>query len=417
MMRMDRRALMGLALGAAVTTAATPGLARTRLPVRWMRSWSSAQQIAEPHNALPPDSLTDATLRQLVRLTLGGGRFRVRVSNLFGAEPLVVKGARVARPEALDAPRTLPGSDRPLTFGGRADVSIPAGADYLSDPVDMAVEAFDTLAVSLWLAGSPTLQTSHPGSRATSYVTPGDRTAAPDLPDAMRADHWYFLSGVDVETADAAPGIMVVGDSITDGYGVQPNTNARWTDFLAERLRVEHPDRRGAVLNAGLGGNRIVADGLGPGALARFDRDVLFPPGVGCAVVLIGVNDLGGLSRDPAATPEAHVRLVGAMTGALEQMAARGRDHGVRMIGATITPFGRSEYYHATPDTEGARQAVNGWIRTSGAFDGVIDFDAAMRDPADPTRLNRALDNDGLHPSIEGYRALAAAVDLSLFDA
>lgn len=415
MMRMDRRSLLGLAFGSAAA-AATPSLARTVPPLRWMRSWSSAQQIAEPHNALPPESLSDATLRQQVRLTLSGGRFRVRLSNLFGAEPLVVKGAHVARPVALDGPRTLPGSDRPLLFAGRPEVSIPAGADYLSDPVDMAVEAFDTLSVSLWLAGSPTLQTSHPGSRATSYVTPGDRTAEANLPDATRVDHWYFLSGVDVETSRAAPGIMVVGDSITDGYGVQPNTNTRWTDFLAERLRAERPDQPRAVLNAGFGGNRLLADGLGPGTLARFERDVLFPPGVGFAVVLIGVNDLGGLSRDPAATPEAHARLVEAMTGALDQMARRGRDHGVRMIGATIMPFGKSGYYHATPETDGARRAVNDWIRTSGAFDRLIDFDAAMRNPADPIQLNPTWDNDGLHPSVDGYRAMAAAVDLSMFD-
>ena len=415
MTALHRRSLLGLGLAAGALSMTGAALASAPPHARWMRSWSSAQMAVDGANALPPEAIADATLRQCVRLTLAGSGVRVRVSNLFGYEPLNVLAGGVARPVALDGPAVMPGSHRPLSFDGRPSVIVPPGAEYLSDPVDLTVAAFDSLMVSLHLAAAPTVQTGHPGSRATSYVLAGDQTAAADLPGATRADHWWFLSGVDVRAA-AAPGVMVIGDSITDGYGVQPNTNTRWTDALAERLAAERPTTPRAVLNAGFGGNRLLADGVGPGVLSRFERDVLTVPGVGNAIVLIGVNDLGVMSRDALDTPEAMTELAHAMTSALAQIVLRGRDAGVRMIGGTITPFVGSDYYHPGPTGEAARQAVNGFIRSSGAFDRVIDFDAALRDPADPSRLLAAYDNDHLHPTIAGYRAMAEAVDLSIFD-
>ncbi|KQS53913.1 GDSL family lipase [Brevundimonas sp. Leaf363] len=415
MTALHRRSLLGLGLAAGALSMTGAALASAPPHARWMRSWSSAQMAVDGANALPPEAIADATLRQCVRLTLGGSGVRVRVSNLFGADPLTVLAGGVARPVALNGSAVMPGSHRALSFDGRPSVIVPPGAEYLSDPVDLTVAAFDSLMVSLHLAVAPGVQTGHPGSRATSYVLARDQTAAGDMPGATRADHWWFLSGVDVRTT-AAPGVMVIGDSITDGYGVQPNTNARWTDALAERLAAERPDTPRAVLNAGFGGNRLLADGVGPGVLSRFERDVLSVPGVGHAIVLIGVNDLGVMSRDNLDTPDAMTELAHRMISALAQIALRGREAGVRMIGGTITPFVGSDYYHPGPVSEAARQAVNNFIRSAGAFDSVIDFDAALRDPADPSRLLAAYDNDHLHPTIAGYRAMAEAVDLSLFD-
>lgn len=415
MIELRRRSLLGLSLGAAIGTVAPRALARS-LPMRWARSWSSAQQVAEPHNALPAAVGAEITLRQCVRLTLDGWRVRVRFSNLFGAEALTITTARIGRPALAGAPTVDPASDLPLRFDGRADIVIPAGAEYLSDPVPLRVEQFDNLLVTSTIAAVPAVQTSHPGARATSYLLPGDHSAERDWSNATAADHWWFISGVDVETT-IKPGVMVIGDSITDGYGVQPNTNTRWTDFLAERIARERAGLwRMPVLNAGLGGNRLLADGVGPSVLSRFERDVLTVPGVGHAIVLIGVNDLGVMSRDGLDTPEAMIELAQRMTSALAQIALRGREAGVCMIGGTITPFVGSDYYHPGATGEAARQAVNGFIRSAGAFDGVIDFDAALRDPSDPSRLLEAYDNDHLHPTIAGYRAMAEVVDLSLFD-
>ena len=384
--------------------------------VHWVRSWASSQQVPEPHNALPSDDLRDATLRQVVRLTIGGERIRVRVSNLFGTEPLRIGSVHVARSADPASARIVPASDRAVTFGGRSGIAVPAGAEYVSDPIALAAAPMSHLAVSLHLPEAPARQTSHPGSRATSYVLQGDHTGAADLPEAQRVVHWYQLTAVDVAAAPENAAIAVLGDSITDGFGVQPDSDTRWTDFLVRRLRVEPGMRHLAVLNHGLGGNRILLDGLGPNALARFDRDVLGQPGVKYMILLIGVNDLGTLTRDAPASGEAHRALVADMTGALAQVAARARERGIVAIGATILPYGGSEYYHPDAANEADRQAVNAWIRAPGHFDAVIDFDAALRDPADPARLAARWDSgDGLHPSIAGYEAMAAAVDLELF--
>jgi len=290
---------------------------------------------------------------------------------------------------------------------------VPAGADYWSDAVALPVKAGADLVLSIHFAEPPARQTSHPGSRATSYYAPGDQVAALQLASAKTVDRWYQIAGIEV-TSPRGSAVVVLGDSITDGYGVQPNTNQRWTDHLAARMRADPKLREMAVLNAGIGGNRLLLDGIGPNALARFDREVLTPPGVTHLILFEGVNDLGTLTRDAPATPEEHAALVEKMIGAIRQMAARARARGIKVIGATISPYGGSAYYHPDAANEADRQAVNAWIRAPGNLDGVIDFDAALRDPAKPTHLRADFDNDGLHPSIAGYRAMAEAVPLGL---
>ncbi len=382
---------------------------------RWVGGWASSQMVAENEHALPEGAMDDVTLRQVVRLTASGDRIRVRVSNAFGDAPLRIARAAVSRPTTRDGAIIDPATVRRLTFAGRPDVMVPAGAEFISDPVDFEVEALSHLAVTFHVTEAPPRLTAHPGARATSGMAPGDQTGAAALTDETTFTRWYLLSGVDVLGPPEAGAIVVLGDSITDGYGVQPDTDARWPDVLAERLQAAPRTAHLSVLNHGIGGNRVLRDGLGPNALARFERDVLSQTGVTHLILLEGVNDLGVLTRDAPATPEAHAALVADMIAAYAQMTARARARRITVIGATITPYGGSDYYHPDAANEADRQAINAWFRTPGNVDAVIDFDAVMRDPDRPTHLRPEYDSDGLHPSIEGYRAMGEAVDLTLF--
>ena len=382
----------------------------------WVGSWATSVQIPEDRNTLPAADLENATLRQVVRVTLGGERIRVRLSNAFGTQPLRIDAAAVAR--SADPGSARIGGSVALTFSGQSAIVIPAGADYISDPVNLAVPANSHLAISLYLPAAPARQTGHPGSRATSYLVHGNRVAAPDLPGAQTANRWYQIAGVDVEAPARAAAIVTFGDSITDGYGVRPNTDTRWPDVLARRLQADPATRHLSVLNHGIGGNRVLLDELGPNALARFERDVLAQPGVRFLIILEGVNDLGTSTREAPIGEEAHRALVRNIIAAYAQMIQRARARGIRVIGATIIPYGTSAYYHPDEANEADRQAINAWIRAPGQFDAVVDFDAVLRDPADPRRMLPALDSgDGLHPSLSGYEAMANAVPLSLFTA
>lgn len=380
----------------------------------WVASWAASQMVPTGENIAPAEDLTDATLRQIVRVTIGGKRLRVRLSNAFGTAPLVISAASIALSADNTSSRIVPASLKSLTFGGATSVTIPAGADYLSDPVDMAVAPGTDLALTFHLPSPPERQTGHPGARAHSHFAHGQQVGAEALTGAKTSTRWYVIGGVEVD-APGAQALVILGDSITDGYGVQPNTNARWPDRLAVRMRANPATRQMAVLNAGIGGNRLRLDGTGPNALARFEREVLSPPGVTHLLVIEGINDLGTLTRDAPATPEQHAALVREMIGVLRQIVARARAHGIKVIGGTIMPDGASAYYHPDAANEADRAAVNAWIRAPGNFDAVIDFDAAMRDPANPTRLRPDLDSgDGLHPSIAGYQAMADAVPLAV---
>ena len=382
----------------------------------WVGSWAASQQLVEPHNSLAPDDLRDATLRQVVHLSLGGSTLRVKLSNRFGSAPLRFTGVHIARAESAASARIVAGTDKAVTFHSAADVTVPAGADYVSDPIKFPVEPLSDLAITLRIDTPPAQQTGHPGSRATSYVVHGDQLTAPDLPDAKKVEHWYFIAGVDVDAISRSAAIVTLGDSITDGHGATTNGNDRWPDILARRLQVQQGTQNVAVLNHGIGGNRLLLDGLGPNALARFDHDVLAQPGVRYVIVLEGVNDLGMFSKDGGVPPAEHQQEVVRITGAYEQIVTRAHAHGIQVFGATITPFVGSAFYHPGPDTEADRQAINEWIKTPGHFDAVTDFDKLVRDPEHPDRLLAKFDSgDHLHPSAAGYAAMGEAVPLSLF--
>jgi lysophospholipase L1-like esterase len=393
----------------AATLLAIPAQAQERRPHdNWTGSWATSQQIPEDRNALPARAMDDATLRQTVHLSVGGTLLRLRLSNAFGTAPLHVTSAHVARAAAPGSDRIEAGSDIALRFSDREDVTIPAGAEYVSDPVRLAGA---DIAISLHFEAAPAQQTSHPGSRTTSYLLHGNHVSDTALPGATSFDHWFNIAGIDVQVPQGGA-VVVMGDSITDGRGSTTNGNDRWTDALAQRLAAAR--RNIGVLNHGIGGGHVLLDGLGPNAMSRFDRDVLAQPGVRWLIVFEAINDIGTFDPDGAKPKAAHDELVRQLTGAYGQMIAKAHDTGIKVYGATITPFMDCGPYHPKAITEADRVAVNGWIRSH--FDAAIDFDAAVRDPARPDHLAAAYDSgDGLHLSPAGYRVLAAAVPLSLF--
>jgi lysophospholipase L1-like esterase len=420
---MRRRTL--LALGAAAAPAAVglaaAGPAAAAGRPRWAHTWTAMPQLTEPGN-LPPAPFTgaaavlvDTTLRQTVHLSIGGRRLRVRFSNAFGGAPLPITAAAVALPAEgrPGVPAIRPGSSRPLTFGGRPSTVVPVGAPVVSDPVDLPVSPGSELTVTVYLAaGQASLNlTSHPGSRTTSYLVAGDRHTDTDLPGATPVDHWYLLSGVEVHTATRTGGLVVVGDSLTDGRGSTTNGNDRWPDQLAARLRSRPATAGVAVLNQAAGGNRVLNDGLGPNVLARLDRDVLALSSADRLLLFEGVNDIGTAPAEDAAQRQVTDDLVAAY----RQVALRADD--LFRIGATLTPFGGNTGYDDPAGLrERSRLAVNERIRHGGIFDAVVDFDAAVRDPAAPGRLAPSYDvGDHLHLNPAGYRALAAAVPFGLF--
>jgi lysophospholipase L1-like esterase len=416
-MRVSWKRIAFLCVVAAFFALESADAQNSALVVHWVGSWAASQQVPETANLLDPELMRDATLREVVHLSVGGAQIRVRVSNAFGAQPLHLTGVHVARPVSAAGAAIEVGSDTAVMFNGTPDVTIPAGAEYVSDPVTFSVAALSSLAISIHYEEPPVGETGHPGSRATSYVVHGDAVSAANLPDAKTVDHWYQIAGVDVVGSEKAAAVVTLGDSITDGHGATTNGNDRWPDVLAARMQAGKSTRMMGVLNQGIGGNRLLVDGLGPNALARFDRDVIAQTAVKCVILLEGVNDLGMLTRDHDASDEAHKDLVKRIEGAYAQMIVRAHARGIRVIGATILPYGGSNYYHPGPQSEADRQAINAWIRDPGHFDGVVDFDQLTRDPAHPDRLSPTYDSgDGLHPGPAGYKSMGEAIPLKLFE-
>jgi lysophospholipase L1-like esterase len=375
----------------------------------WVRSWAAAPQRADQD--LP--DIADATLRQEVRISFGGSRVRIRFTNEFGGTGVTIGAARVgiAGPDGT----ILAGSDRGLTFAGTPSMYVPAGAPAISDPVDLVVPALATVVVSVYLPGRVKDVTGHNLVAGPGWIMPGDQTAAAALPSAAEPlDGRALLSGVETLVPESAVGIVAIGSSVTDGGGGATNAaGGGWPEQLAARF---------AVANQGISGNRLLNDGFGASILARFDRDVLALPGVTHLVLLGGMNDIAYSIAPGDVDPEfAGIMTTDAPIGTADVIAAyrqiveRAHAHGVAVFGATLTPYGGSG--SSTPDGEAARQHVNDWIRSSGAFDAVLDFDAVWRDPEDPARVAAGFDlGDHLHGNDAGYRALADSIDLGLFD-
>jgi lysophospholipase L1-like esterase len=370
----------------------------------------------------PPPVFKDQTIRMVIRPEITGERLRLRLSNAFGRAPLRIDAVHVALSQ--QGAKIDPRSDHVVTFNHAASVEIPAGAPILSDPVAMSIRPFEELAVSIYVAAPATADTIHFWGQHDTYIAgPGDLTSKPDFPTSKTTTSWYWLAGLEVWNAQGARATVAFGDSITDGAGVKQDEYLDWPDQLADRLRSGKAGM--AVLNEGIGGNRILYDGAGVSALARFNRDVLANPGVANLIVLEGINDIGWPEMKPPASmkieppgisPFAAQRVTAAdLILGLEQIIARAHEQGIRVFGATMTPYQGADYY--TANGEAVREEVNHWIRTSGAFDGVIDFDAAVKDPQNPLRFREDYQSgDHLHPSAAGYKAMANAVDLSLLN-
>lgn len=378
----------------------------------WTGTWGCALQLTEPNN-LPPVTLANTTLRQFVRVSIGGKKVRVRFSNIFGTSPMTIHTVHIAlaaNKGVTGSGGIYPDTDKTLTFNSAAEVLIPKGESVISDPLDFDLHALADVAVSICLGDiSETALTGHPGSRATSFISASNAVSASSLPDARKLAHWYLMTSIEVQADNPSQTIVVLGDSITDGRGSTTDGNNRWPDILAQRLSTNVPTANVAVVNMGIGGNGIFG-GLGPSAQKRFDRDVLGQAGVRYLILFEGVNDIG--SKTSSMTTATN------LVNAYAQFANKAHAQNIRTYGATITPFGGNGYYTTLHEEE--RQFVNAWIRTNTVFDGMIDFDAAVRDSVTLTNFQMAYHpglnaNDGLHLNPLGYKAMAEAIDLHLF--
>jgi lysophospholipase L1-like esterase len=374
----------------------------------WVGTWTAAPAPAEGA------AFANHTLRMIPRLSIGGGTVRVRVSNAYGVRPLQIGAARIALRDR--GPAIVPGSDRQLSFGGEARATIAAGAVLVSDPVALEVPALADLAVSLYLPQELTASFGITGryARQTNYISPpGDFTGEAAMPVGKLTDDWYFLCGVDVVAPENTAGVVAVGDSLTDANISTHDGHHSWPSQLARRLAAR-AGRPIAVMNQGLGGNRILHDVRGDSGLKRFDRDVIAQPGVTHAIIMLGTNDL----RNRSAKPEEEVNAAQMIAG-LKQLALRGQSAGIKMIGCTLTPFWNETFLPGAwnPRREAVREAVNAWLRGGTAFDALVDFDKALRDPENALRMLPKYDcGDHLHPSDLGYRTMGDAIDLALFD-
>ena len=406
-----RHRFIAVALAALV---AVPAGVNAAEPGAWIGSWTaSPQPIWGPDFAFPtniPATLQNQTIRQVARISLGGQRIRIVLSNEYGSRPLLIGAAHIALAGTGSA--IVAGTDRPITFGGKASAIVPPGAPLVSDPVDLAVAPLASVAVSVFLPGKTHATTFHWDGRQTAYLARGNQVATDRIKTDSTTGARIFLSGIQVEAAAPAGAVVVIGDSITDGNGATIDANARWPDFLAARLAPKNV----AVLNAGISGARLLGDRMGVNALARFDRDVLSQPQVKTVIVLLGINDISwpGTAFDlHGISPSADTLISG-----YRQLIARAHARGVRVVGATLTPFEGAlrgtpldNYYQ--PYKDDLRQQINAWIRSSDEFDAVIDFDKLASDPSHPMRLKPEFDSgDHLHPGDRGNKAMADAIDL-----
>ena len=392
----------------------------------WVATWSTYQPLthtpppataisgfARPGMALQQTlnsrGFHDQTARMIVRTSIGGSRVRIRLANSFGNAPVMVGAAHIAL-RAKDS-EIVPDSDRTLTFNGKPGCTLGPGVVLLSDPVDLKIPVFGDVAISLWFPGDTGPVTSHNGLHTTYISKAGDLTGQPAIPDPLTTGAYYWLTGLEVVGPPSAAAIVALGDSITESFRSTPDTNRSWPAVLSERLLANKATANVAVANLGIGGNRLLREGTGASALARFDHDVLAQPGAKWVIVLEGINDIGRGDTVPGEAVTAE-----ELIAAQEQILERAHEFGLKAIGCTLPPFEGANYYRE--NGEAIRQALNAWIRTSRAWDAIVDFDKATQDPASPKKLRPEFDSgDHLHLSDAGYKAMADAIDLKIFAA
>jgi lysophospholipase L1-like esterase len=416
--RPPERRLFFKALGsAALAASALFGCASFDAPpskphATWAASPSDYNVVPSTTGVAPiPATFTDTTLRHTMRTSLGGDRVRVRFSNVFGKNTLRIDGAHIAG--SAGGAAIEPALDRPITVAGQPSFSVPAGAERWSDPVDLGLPTNASVAVSIYVAGATPVTTYHALGRQTTYVANGNQLGAATVSAASTQQSYYWINGIDVYSRQGANVLVAFGDSITDGFNSTVDASKRYPNVLARRFAAEATARPVSVVNAGISGNRVLTDAAGPKGIGRFERDVLGQRSVTHTIILLGINDLGYCGRFGAA------QCVSAeqVTAGLASMVAKAKERGVKVHLATLTPFkGAAFPGYYNDEAERKRQAVNAWIRGNAGVNGIVDFDLALQDPADPQRLRPAWDSgDHLHPNDAGYEAMANAIDLSRF--
>ncbi len=403
-----QRSLLTALLLIAAAVLAPLAQAQDHSDPRWLTTWTTSPSTL-PGQPDPADSPEHQTLRLIAHTSAGGDAVRIRLSNTHGNGPVTVAAASIALQSEGHSIRR--GSSASLRFSGQAAITIPKGAVVFSDPLSYKVPELTNLAISLYLAEDPGFLTAHALSNQINYIATGaDLTASPSLPDAAETPAWPLLTAIDVISTESLSAIAMVGDSITDGWGSTASANQRWPNHFARRLFADDTAPNYAVVNAGISGNRVTTEGnalFGQNLQARFERDVLALSNVTHMVLMEGINDIG-------MSPSGNLISSAEVINGYRQVIARAHANGIKVIGATLTPYAGAAYY--TPQGESVRQAVNAFIRGSGEFDGFIDFEKAVQDPANPARILSEFTEDNLHPNDDGYRAMAEVVDLDLFD-
>jgi lysophospholipase L1-like esterase len=382
------------------------GQSNTGATKKWTGTWSTAPQLVEPGNMPPAPGLTNNSLRQIVRVSIGGDTLRVRFSNEFSTSDVTMKSVQIA--VSTGGGTIDVSTNRELKFNGGSEVTLNARTAVTSDPIAFTATPRMDVAITIYYGQTSSAVTGHPGSRTTSYIIAGNDPARTDFAGAVTTDHWYTINTIDVLAPSTAACVAILGNSITDGRGSTTNMQNRWPDIFSEALLKNPGTQQVGVLNLGIGGNCVLAGGLGPTGVVRYDRDILNQQSVRWAIVFEGVNDIGGVTSAAAATTTAD-----NLIAAYRQMVVKAHAKNIIIYGATITPFKGNSYYNQY--SEACRNTVNQWIRTKGNYDGCIDFDKTMRSPVDTAKLVSAFQNDGLHPDAAGYGTMGRSIDLKLF--
>ena len=381
--------------------------ARTGTSEKWVCTWTTGPQLVETRNNPPAPGLTDNSLRQVVRVSIGGKTLRVKFSNEYSLNPVTMHSVQIAA--SAGGSSIIRSTNLDLAFNGKKEVTMEPGTTVTSDPFKFNLDPRMDVTITIYFGSTSPDVTGHPGSRTTSYILAGNNPSITDFSGAVETEHWYVINGIDVMAPSDSYCVAILGNSITDGRGSTTNMQNRWPDMLAERLLANPGTKQVGVLNLGIGGNCVLRNCLGPAGTSRYESDILNQQGVKAVIIFEGVNDIGGIRSAEAATS-----VSGGLIAAYKSMIESAHARGLKIYGATITPFKGNNYYNQ--NSEACRKEVNEWIRTSGQFDAVFDFDKVVQSPDDPERLISAYQNDGLHPDLSCYERMVSCIDLKLFE-